>query len=202
MSIRAVIFDLGGVLVRTEDRTPRTQLADRLGLTYDELSALVFDSQSAHRAMKGEITAVEHWESVQKALGVPQDEFIKIPRDFWGGDALDENLINYLRDLQPQYKTALLSNAWDDLRQLIEEEWKIDDAFDEMIISAEIGLVKPDPRIYQKMISDLDVEPAEAVFVDDFPENVAGARSQGLHAIHFNDPDQALRDLSHLLDTN
>ncbi len=202
MSIRAVIFDLGGVLVRTEDRTPRTQLADRLGLTYDELSALIFDSQSAHLAMKGEITAVEHWESVQEALGVPQDEFTNIPRDYWGGDSLDEDLINYLRGLQPQYKTALLSNAWDDLRQMLEEEWKIDDAFDEMIISAEVGLVKPDARIYQKMISNLGVEPAEAVFVDDFPENVAGARSQGLYAIHFNDPGQALRDLGHLLETN
>jgi epoxide hydrolase-like predicted phosphatase len=202
MSIRAVIFDLGGVLVRTEDRTPRTQLADRLGLTYNELSALIFDSPSAHQAMKGEITAAEHWEAAQEALGIPQDEIEKMKLDFWGGDTLDENLVNYLRDLRPQYKTALLSNAWDDLRQMIEEEWKIDDAFDEIIISAEVGLVKPDASIYQRMIADLDIVPAEAVFVDDFPENVAGARSQGLHAVQFNDSDQALRDLSQFLDNN
>ena len=202
MSIRAVIFDMGGVLVRTEDRTPRTRLADRLGLTYNELSALIFDSLSAHQAMKGEITAVEHWEAVQEALGVPPDEFVKVKLGFWGGDTLDEYLVNYLRDLRPQYKTALLSNAWDDLRQMIEEEWKIDDAFDEMIISAEVGLVKPDPRIYQRIIIELDVMPAEAVFVDDFPENVEAAHLHGLHAIQFNDPDQALRDLSQLLETN
>ena len=52
MPIRAVIFDFGGVLVRTEDRTPRAQLAARLGLTYDELSALVFDSESAFQAIE------------------------------------------------------------------------------------------------------------------------------------------------------
>ena len=202
MSIRAVIFDLGGVLIRTEDRTPRTRLADRLGLTYNELSALIFDSPSAHQAMKGEITAAEHWEAAQEALGIPQDEIEKMKLDFWGGDTLDENLVNYLRDLRPQYKTALLSNAWDDLRQMIEEEWKIDDAFDEIIISAEVGLVKPDASIYQRMIADLDIVPAEAVFVDDFPENVAGARSQGLHAVQFNDSAQALRDLSQFLDNN
>lgn len=202
MSIRSVIFDLGGVLVRTEDRTPRTRLAEHLGMTYNELSALIFDSQSAHQAMKGEITAPEHWEAIQEALGVSQDEFVKVKLDFWGGDTLDENLVNYLRDLRPQYKTALLSNAWDDLRQMIKEEWKIDDAFDEMIISAEVGLVKPDPSIYQRIIVELDVMPAEAVFVDDFPENVEAARLQGLQAIQFNDPDQALRDLSQLLETN
>ena len=202
MSIRAVIFDMGGVLVRTEDRTLRTQLAERLGLTYNELSALIFDSPSAHQATKGEITAAEHWEALQEALSVPQDEIVKVKQGFWSGDRLDENLVNYLRDLRPQYKTALLSNAWDDLRQMLEEEWKIDDAFDEIIISAEVGLVKPDARIYQRVIADQDVVPAEAVFVDDFPENVAGASSQGLHSLHFNDSDQVLRDLGHLLETN
>ncbi len=202
MSIRAVIFDLGGVLIRTEDRKPRTQLADRLGLTYDELSALIFDSQSSHQAMKGEITTAEHWEAVRETLGLSENEFPQVPLEFWGGDTLDENLVNYLRDLRPKYKTALLSNAWDDIRQVLEEQLKIDDAFDEIIISAEVGLVKPDPRIYQGLISNLGVDPVEAVFVDDFPENVEGARLEGWQAILFKDPDQALRDLSHLLETN
>ena len=73
MTIRAVIFDLGGVLVRTEDRAPRTQLADRLGLSYEELSALIFDSQSAHQATKGEITTEEHWDEVRKTLGLSKE---------------------------------------------------------------------------------------------------------------------------------
>jgi putative hydrolase of the HAD superfamily len=160
---------------------------------------VIFDSLSAHQAVKGEITADEHWKAVQKALGIPNDEFTKVPLDFWGGDSLDEKLVNYLRDLQPQYKTALLSNAWDDLRQIIEEEWQIDDAFDEMIISAEVGLAKPDPRIYQKAIAALDVTTSEAVFVDDFVENVEGARALGMQAIQFKDTDQTLSDLNDLL---
>ena len=200
MSIRAVIFDLGGVLVRTEDRTSRSKLAKRLGLTYDDLSALVFDSQSAHQAMKGEITTEEHWDEVRKALGLSKDEFPRVPTEFWGGDTLDQGLINYLRNLRPQYKTALLSNAWDDLRQMIEEIWKFDDAFDQIVISAEVGLVKPDRLIYEKVLSDLEVKPAEAVFVDDFPENVAGAVAVGLEAIQFISPEQALGELKKLLD--
>jgi epoxide hydrolase-like predicted phosphatase len=200
MSIRAVVFDLGGVLVRTENRAPRNQLAVRLGLTYDELSALVFDSQSSHQAMKGEITTAEHWEAIRKTLGVSKKEFLQVPLEFWGGDALDEDLITYLRNLRPHYKTALLSNAWDDLRQMIEEIWKIDDAFDQILISAEVGLVKPDRLIYERIISDLGVKSDEAVFVDDFPQNVEAARTAGLEAIHFLGPDQSLRDLQSLLD--
>lgn len=200
MSIRAVIFDLGGVLVRTDNRAPRGRLAASLGLTYDELSALVFDSQSAFQAMKGEITTAEHWEAVRKSLKIPRSEFNKFSLDFWAGDFLDQDLINYLRNLRPDYKTALLSNAFDDLRQRIEEIWKIDDAFDHILISSEVGMLKPDPLIFQRILSDLEVKPAEAVFVDDFPQNIAAAKTAGIEAIHFLRPNQALEDLQRLLD--
>lgn len=201
MPIKAVIFDVGGVLVRTEDRGPRMQLAERLGMTYAELSAVIFDSESSQQAQLGEITTAQHWKAVRKALDLSPVEFLDVPEDFWGGDALDRMLVDYLRGLRPGYKTALLSNAWDDLRQIIEEHWHIEDAFDEIIISAEVGLVKPDARIYQLAISRLSVEPSQAVFLDDFAENVIGAREAGLQAIHFKDRDQALADLNHLLDS-
>ncbi len=200
MPIKAVIFDLGGVLVRTEDRGPRMQLAARLGKTYAELGMLVFDSGSSQQAQLGEITSAQHWEQVRKVLNISPTELLEVRGKFWEGDSLDGNLVDYLRGLRPRYKTALLSNAWDDLRQYIEEDWQIEDAFDQMIISAEVGLAKPDARIYQLAISKVGVDPAEAVFVDDFPENVIGAREVGLQAIHFIDPDQALADLQQLLD--
>jgi epoxide hydrolase-like predicted phosphatase len=201
MPIQAVIFDLGGVLVRTEDRTPRTSLAERLGLTYIELGELVFDSQSSHQAMRGEITTEEHWDTVRKKLGLSKEEYPRVPLEFWGGDKLDEDLVNYLRGLRPQYKTALLSNAWDDLRQMIEEVWDFADAFDQIVISAEVGMVKPEPPIYEMVVADLDVKPGEAVFVDDFPENVAGAKAVGLEAIQFISPQQTLQDLEKLLNS-
>jgi putative hydrolase of the HAD superfamily len=83
---------------------------------------------------------------------------------------------------------------------MIEETWKFADAFDQMVISAEVGMVKPEPQIYEKVVSDLNVVPAEAVFVDDFPENVASAKAVGLRAIQFISPEQTLRDLERMLD--
>ena len=199
MAVEAVVFDFGGVLVRTEDRKPRADLAARLGMTYDELSALIFDSQSAIQATKGEITADAHWDAVQKSLGLSDAEIEQVRTEFWAGDVLDEDLVNLLRDLRPRYSTVLLSNAWDDLRQMIEDVWQIDDAFDRLVISAEIGLVKPDLEIYQWLISQLGIEPAKAVFVDDFLHNVEGARAAGLQAIHFQSADQAHGELQALL---
>jgi len=198
--IRAVIFDLGGVLVRTEQRAPRQQLAARLGMTYEQLSSLVFDSPSARLAMQGKITPEAHWEAVRAALALSPLEFLVVRNDFWAGDVLDSGLVDTLRALRPRYKTALLSNAWGDLRAVLVSEWKIADVFDELVISAEVGLLKPDPRIYRLALERLGVAPQEAVFVDDFTENVAGARAVGMQAIHFRDAQQARADLEAVLD--
>jgi epoxide hydrolase-like predicted phosphatase len=200
MSIRAVIFDLGGVLVRTEDPAPRARLAARLGMSPAELSQIIFDNETARQATVGAITTQEHWEAVRWKLHLSPEEFPVVPVEFWGGDTLDRDLVDYIRALRPRYKTALLSNAWDDLRQVLEEYWKIADAFDEIFISAEAGLAKPDPRLYRLALARLQVDPPEAVFVDDFPENVAGALAVGMQAIQFRSPEQALAELAQVLD--
>ena len=200
-SIRAVIFDLGGVLVRTEDRAPRDNLAARLGMNYMELSDLVFDNESARQATLGQISTDQHWEAVRTTLGLLPETFSVVREEFWAGDALDTSLVDFLRALRPRYQTALLSNAWNDLRGVLERELKILDAFDQVIISAEVGLVKPDERIFRLALERLGVAPREAVFVDDFSENIDGARAIGLHAIHFRSADQARVEIERLLDS-
>jgi epoxide hydrolase-like predicted phosphatase len=202
MPIRAVIFDLGGVLLRTEDQTPRRELAERLGITRQEMYHLFFDSPSARQASLGTITAEDHMERVRSTLGVRPEDFSAVPDTFWGGDRLDMGLVDYLRSLRPRYKTALLSNAWSDLRGMLTERWKVTDAFDEMVISAEVGIVKPDPRIYHLALERLRVAPHEAVFVDDFIENIESGMAVGLHTIHFQSPQQAIDDLSKLLNSS
>ncbi len=199
MPVEAVVFDFGGVLMRTEDRMPRAQLAAHLGLSYDQLSALVFDSQSAVLATKGELRAGEHWQELQRVLGLSEAEINQVQVEFWAGDVLDEDLVELLRRLRKEYTTGLLSNAWDDLRGQIEGVWRIADAFDQIFISSELGMIKPEPNIYLWMIEKLAVEPSRVVFVDDFIENIEGARAAGIQAIHFRSPEQVREQLQKIL---
>jgi glucose-1-phosphatase len=201
MPIKAVIFDLGGVLVRTEDQSPRHALAERLGISRGQMYYLVFDSPSAQQASRGELTVSQHWEAVRQALGLPEAEIDRLSQEFWIGDRLDADLVAYIRSLRPRYQTALLSNAWDDLRGYLNGRWGIADAFNELVISAEVGVTKPDPRIYHLVLERLGVQPGEAVFVDDFKENIDAARALGIHAVHFQSCQQALAELASLLDS-
>lgn len=197
--IKAVIWDLGGVLVRTTDRTPRTELAERLGMTYAELDQAVFNSPSAQQATLGRITAEQHWLQVCRDLNWPVENLSEFHRLFWGGDGLDMDLIAYIRRLKASFKTGLLSNNWSNLRHLIETRWKIEDAFDTLVISAEIGMIKPDPPIYQFALEQLGVQSDEVIFVDDFIENILAARNLGWRAVHFQNRDQAITELNSIL---
>jgi epoxide hydrolase-like predicted phosphatase len=198
MTIKAVFFDLGGVIVRTEFQAPRQQLADRLGIDYDDLSKLIFDSDSSVRASTGEISSEEHWISVIQRLKRPDTERQSIRDEFFAGDIVDRTLLEYIRSLRPKYKTGLISNAWGDLRDFIVRE-KFDDAFDKMIISAEVGAMKPEPKIFEIALEQFGVSPNEAVFVDDFYVNIEGCEKVGIKGIHFKDPETALQQLEELL---
>jgi epoxide hydrolase-like predicted phosphatase len=198
MSVRAVFFDLGGVIVRTEYQTPRQQLAERLGMEYDDLDRLVFNSETGLQAAIGAITPQQHWEAVMKRLKRPSEEMTAIREEFFAGDIVDRTLLNYIRSLRGKYKTGLISNNWGDLRESLVRE-KFDDAFDTIIISAEVGVAKPDPKIFQIALKQAGVRPNEAVFVDDFYANIEGCEKVGMKGIHFKDAPSTMQQLKLLL---
>ena len=199
MTIRAVIWDLGGVLVRTSDYASRDALAARHGMRRAALEELVYGEESGHQAQLGQIDVQQHWENVRTALGIPFEEVEAFRSHFWRGDQLDGELVEFIRALKRNHRTGLLSNAFSNLRQVMRETWHIEDAFDAIVISAEEGLIKPDPRIYQVALDRLGVNPREALFIDDMLQNVEGARRLDMHAILFRSPEQARREVSMLI---
>ena len=197
-NIRAVYFDLGGVIVRTEDKAPRAALGKSLGLDYDEIDRLVFASPSARQASIGAISVEQHWQKVVGSLGLPESEIERIIEAFFAGDHTDLALVDFLRSLRSTHKTGLISNAFSGLRQWMIEK-KIEDAFDDITFSAEVGVAKPDPLIYRQALEKLDVRPEEAIFVDDMPINVEAAKMLGMHGIIFQNAEQTIADVKSLL---
>jgi putative hydrolase of the HAD superfamily len=167
-------------------------------LEYEDIVRLVFDSPSGLQASIGAISTEEHWAAVIKRLGRPASEIETIRKEFFSGDIIDHEIVMYLRSLRPRYYVGLISNAWPDLREYIREQ-KFEDAFDHMVISAEVGVMKPEARIYQIALEHAGVDAGEAVFVDDFQDNIEGCQAIGMHGIHFHGPHQALGELSQLL---
>ncbi len=200
MPIKAVIFDMGGVLLRTMDTTPREKLAEQLGVSRHDLEMLVFASPTSLLAETGAIRESDHWASVFDTLKIPPAEQAEFQRRFWSKDRVDNDLIEFIRGLRENYRTGLLSNAWDAIRPALSERFpQILGVFDIVVFSAEVGMRKPDPRYYQWMLDQLGVAAPEAIFVDDYQPNVDAASEIGIKAIHFSNPQQCRQDVLALL---
>jgi epoxide hydrolase-like predicted phosphatase len=196
MPIKAILFDYGSVLVQMVDETPRQQLADLYGIPLKRIYNLLFDTEASIQAALGEISMEHHWHAIHEILHIPPAERAEFIRQFWSADALNRELVDMLPSLRDRYSLGLISNANDDLRAMLTERWQIADLFDDMIISAEVGLLKPDRRIYELAVQRLSVQPDEAVFIDDMPVNVEGAQIAGLQAIQYLNNQQVIEALS------
>ncbi len=198
MTVRNIYIDNGGVIVRTEDRFPRLRLAERLKVSPADLERIIFEELSSRRASIGEIPEQAHWQAVADILKVDRREVMSIAREFFSGDRVDQVLVATLRSLHQEHKIGLISNAWSGLRRWIKRQG-YGDVFDCMIISAEVGVMKPEPFIYEMALDELDARPEESVFIDDMLPNVEAARKLGMHAIHFKEREKTLEELSLLL---
>ncbi len=198
-SIQAVIFDIGGVLVRTEDWSGRRKWEQRLGLPEWGLSTLVFDGELALRASTGQGPDEAIWQHVAQECHLAPDTLAQVRADFWSGDRPNQDLLAYLRSLRPHYKTGILSNAWAEMRDMNVQRFGLAEIVDETVYSFECGVLKPDPASYRFILARLGVEPGQAVFVDDAERNIHGAQALGLHTVRFSDTPQAIAELCALL---
>lgn len=198
MKIQAVFFDFGGVIQRTEFQAPRQQLAQRFNMEYEDIDNIVFNSPSAKQATVGEVTVDQHWQAVAKRLKVSKEQIAAVESEFFAGDVIDHAIVDYLRSLRPHYKTGLISNAWSDMREYLIRK-KLDEVFDTLTISAEVGVAKPEARIYHLALEQARVTPEAAVFVDDVPANIAACEVIGMKGILFKDPQEAMQQLKKLL---
>ncbi len=199
--IRAVYFDMGGVLLRTESEAGRQKWEGRLGLPQNGLARVVFENPVAALATVGRASTEAVWAEVGRQLALTPEQVDELHADFFGGDQFDLDLLAFIRSLRPRFKTGLISNAWPDARE-VTSAYLNAATFDAILFSAEEGVAKPGPEIYLQALKRLDVTPAEAIFVDDVPANVAGAQAVGMTGVLFTGSAAVRQEVGRLLDHN
>ena len=197
MRPKAIIFDVGGVLIRTQSRAGREKWAARLGLDSWDFENIVFNSESGKQAEAGQKSGEAHWRGLGHHFGLDASALVQMRSDFFAGDVLNEALVAQAVRLRGAgYRIALLSNYADNARQFWAEQYSFVHHFSPVVISAEVGVVKPNPQIYQVVLARLGIKAEDALFIDDFEKNIIGARQVGLQTIRFVEPEEAQRQLA------
>jgi glucose-1-phosphatase len=200
--IKAIVLDIGGVLIRTEDRSFRNKLEKKYGLKPKEADKLVFHSKPAQASTVGKVRCDAVWKHVANELALSKEELIEFQNQFWAGDQLDIKLMNFLQKVHSNYTTALLSNAWLGHRQIFEEDYNFikGQTVDTILLSGELGVAKPDPHIYAILADTIQCAYDEILFVDDFLENIEAANALGIHTIHYHPGMNLINEIKSRLD--
>jgi epoxide hydrolase-like predicted phosphatase len=196
---KAIIFDMGGVLLRTIDSTPREAMARRFGTSRKELEKYVFRGPTSVQSEVGTVSDIYHWQTVLDHFGQTKIDPLDAYNEYFSGDGIDKALLGYAESLKPVYKIGLLSNAWVDSRKKLGALFYFIDIFDVSIFSAEVKTRKPDEKIFRLMLDKLMVKPEEAIFIDDFIENIEGAKRVGLSTLLFKNTPETIREINAML---
>jgi putative hydrolase of the HAD superfamily len=202
MTVRAVAFDIGGVL---EHVAPQERWLgpwqERLGLSESDFAAAMARVDPDGHIGTGRLTETECRQRFADALGLSSaqaDEFIA-DMWLWYCGELDHELTAYATSLRPRYATAILSNSADGARREEEARYSFAELFDVIIYSHEVGLAKPDPRIYRLLCAELSVSPDELIFLDDAPQNVEAACQFGIQGVLHRGAQESIAAINALI---
>lgn len=198
MSIRAVIFDISGVFIQ-EDRSWRDKWLGLLGRSEEAIAQLWADSGLSYIASVGNLDEPSLEREIGVLLRITAEQVREYMNDMWSAYTLDHEFAEFVKSLRPRYKTATVSNAWPDARQENMRRFQLDDVVDMLFYSAEEGMIKPDLRLYRRVLDRLEVRPEEVLYVEDTEPNIYVARRMGMWTIKFENRKQAVAEVEECL---
>ena len=174
--IKAIIFDCFGVLVGEGWKPFRDEYFGTMGEKHD------WAEEQMQRVSRGQISHEEFAKLMHEETGVQPEDFIEVLHD----NPSNVALLEYIEDLTPKYKIGFLSNVGKNRLAELFTEHQLG-LFDEMTLSYEIGISKPNPEAYKYTAQKLGVMPAECIFVDDTVSYCKGAEATGMKTIVYTD---------------
>lgn len=195
--MEAVIFDLGNVLLPFNWDIAAEKFAVRTGRSRREVDDYMVTMPFLNDLSLGHMTKEEYFRVVAKDFGYDgsYEEFAVIWSDIF---TPDEEMIGLAVRLQGRLRRFILSNTSAIHMDFIFERYPFMHTFDGYILSHEVGLLKPDRRIYEVTRDRFALVPAQSVFIDDILANVEGARAIGMHGIHHRDARSTQEGLTKL----
>jgi HAD superfamily hydrolase (TIGR01509 family) len=187
--IKAIIFDCFGVLAGSAYKEIYRQAGGDIAKDNGFLSDLL------NLANTGQINTTELRDRTADRLGISVEQWSEVVNK---SEQPNIELLEYAKSLKPNYKLAILSNAGVGTlqRKFTPEQLEI---FDELIVSAEVGYIKPQPEIFRLAAERLGVDITECVFIDDLIPYVEAAASLGMRAIQFQNLDQMKQEVGLVL---
>lgn len=203
--LQAIIFDFGGVLNVPVDmeaiNADLRVLESEMGWESGKWFKYIWDYEFWEPAFHGKLSGDEAWRRVGQALAISDQEVERLHNRILGPwNTINPTMRDLITDLFGRFKLAIITNTYEtDFANTFGERYDLADKFDVIVSSAALGETKPNPFIYTYTLEQLNVQPAEAIFIDDNTRYVEGAKAVGMKAIRFIDASSLLKQFEDLI---
>jgi len=190
----AVVFDLGNVLIPFDYSIMKRRLDEVKAGLGEEFYRFYIDNYETHRNLeRGKITTDDFITAmlVKCDGSIDQDTFCRFYSEIF---TVNEDVAELLPVLKQKYKIILLSNTNAIHQEYGYKQYSFFEHFDKLILSHEVGAVKPEPEIYKAVEKFTGFPPEEHIFIDDVADYVEGARRAGWDAVQFLNYQQLVND--------
>jgi len=196
--IKVILFDLGRVLVDFDHKRAAERISAFCPKTAIEIYNLFFESQVTVAFEAGKITPENFYLEVKNMLNLKlsYDSFVPIWNDIFFLSPKNRSVFRLVNSLRAHYKTAMLSNINVLHYEYVKKNFPVLGVFDKIFLSFELGAVKPDKKIYEQVITQLQVGPQEIFYTDDRAELVESAKSLGIRGCVFTKFEQLVNDIA------
>ena len=193
--IKAVIFDLGRVIVPFDFRRGYARISALTGIPAEEVPARIRPTGLVDLLESGKIDPRDFVRQISAVLNLncTYEEFC----DIWSCIFLPDTLVpeELLQRIAGRYRLILLSNTNAIHFEMIRANYPLLRHFHALVLSHEVGAMKPSPAIYERAVEAAGCLPEECFFTDDIPEYVEGARKYGIDAVQFRSAAQIEAEL-------
>ena len=198
MAIKNIVFDVGNVLVRWDPQGIVERVFDGHA-NLPQLMQEIFKHETWLLLNRGEITEVEAIDRYHQLLKIDKKHLQHLVNVVKDSLTPIEESIALLENLSHQeFKLYALTDNTHEIMAYLRKRYQFWDHFQGVIVSAEVGYLKPAKEIYEILLSTYQLIPEETVFIDDVPRNVEGAKALGIHGIVFEEPAQCIAHLKKL----
>lgn len=197
MKIKAVVFDYGQVISLPHDPKVIDRLAERAGAERDKFEALMWSLRGEFD--RGTINAKEYYKQLLSRLEVSLDEksvdeLIEMDLTSWRN--INAGTVALMEDVKKAgYLLGILSNMPHEFLAWARKSIPVFALTDKSLFSCELNLIKPEKAIYEKLLAEFGVRGEELVFFDDITENISSARTLGIQALLWKNPENARSEL-------
>lgn len=196
--IEALVFDLGKVIVDFSVEKACLQVADVAGIKPDDVKSWLFDDGLEYRFEAGEFSFSDLHKKFETHFKktVHADHLRLAAANIFSPIQSTIDILQKLRDIYAKtLPFVLLSNTNEIHWHHIEQTWSISQFFDHLVLSFEVKSLKPEPKIYEHVLTKISCPPSGIFFVDDVKQNIEGAKAVGLDAVIYEGEHKLRQDL-------